>query len=165
MEQPARMHASEPCRLISRDVQHVRRLCCIQALADLATWLPLPVVREHIQVPLLLGLCRRPDVVLALISVAGALGSTYTAAHIVPPLLAIISSRVPESAGNLIFIPSSCGPERCYCTLFQWCRSCSQQSTWQCYRDKAQDAVSMRQHDSCVVSQKSLGKLLLCRFW
>ena len=73
----------------------------MQALAELALLLPLPVVREHIQEPLLLSLYRRPDVALALISLAGALGSTYTAIQIVPPLLAVLCSPVPESTGAL----------------------------------------------------------------
>ena len=74
----------------------------MQALAELATRLPLPVVREHVQGPLLASLHRRPDVALALISVAGALGSAYTATHIVPPLLAVLSSPVSGPAGDVL---------------------------------------------------------------
>lgn len=58
------------------------------------------MARECVQVPLLLSLPRRPDVALALIAMAAALGSTYAAAHILPPLLAILSSRVVGSSGN-----------------------------------------------------------------
>ena len=83
-------------------------LCCVQALAELAVWLPLPVVREHIQGPLLLSLHRRPDVALALISVSGALGSMYTTTQIVPPLLGILSSHVSGPAGALTLIRSTC---------------------------------------------------------
>ena len=68
----------------------------------MAAWLPLPVAREHIQAPLLQSLSGRPDVALALISVAGALGSDYTAVHIVPQLLAILCSRTSSSAGMLL---------------------------------------------------------------
>ena len=71
-------------------------------------WLPLPVVREHIQGPLLLSLHRRPDVALALISVSGALGSMYTTTQIVPPLLGILSSHVSGPAGALTLIRSTC---------------------------------------------------------
>lgn len=87
---------------LTESALHALQCCswyCTQALAELAVSLPLPVVREHIQGPLLLSLYRRPDVVLALISIAGALGSTYTATQIIPPLLAILTSRVSGPAG------------------------------------------------------------------
>ena len=80
---------------------------CAQALADMAAWLPLPVAREHIQAPLLQSLSKRPDVALALISVAGALGGDYAAAHLVPQLLAILCSRTLSSAGTLLLISST----------------------------------------------------------
>ena len=82
----------------------------MQALAGLAVSLPMPVVREHIQGPLLLSLYRRPDVALALISVAGALGSTYTATQIIPPLLAILTSSVSGPAGMLTLIERHVAP-------------------------------------------------------
>ena len=78
----------------------------MQALAELAVSLPLPVVREHIQGPLLLSMYRRPDVALALIRIAGALGSTYTAMQIVPLLLAILTSNISGAAGMLTLIQS-----------------------------------------------------------
>ena len=80
---------------------------CAQALADMAAWLPLPVAREHIQAPLLQSLSKRPDVTLALIGIAGALGGGYTAAHLVPQLLAILCSRALSSAGMLLLIGST----------------------------------------------------------
>ena len=79
----------------------------MQALTDMAAWLPLPVAREHIQAPLLQSLSKRPDVALALISIAGALGGDYTAAHLVPQLLAILCSRSLSSAGMLLLTGSS----------------------------------------------------------
>ena len=80
---------------------------CAQALADMAAWLPLPVMREHIQAPLLQSLSKRPDVALALISVAGALGGDYAAAHLVPQLLAILCSRTLNPAGRLLLTGST----------------------------------------------------------
>ena len=74
-------------------------------LAEMAAWLPLPVAREHVQVPLLLALPRRPDVALALIALASAFGSAYAAQHIIPPLLAILSSRAFGAAGMLPSMP------------------------------------------------------------
>ena len=71
----------------------------------MAAWLPLPVAREHVQVPLLLALPRRPDVALALIALASAFGSAYAAQHIIPPLLAILSSRAFGAAGMLPSMP------------------------------------------------------------
>lgn len=80
---------------------------CAQAVADIAAWLPLPVAREHVQAPLLQSLSKRPDVALALISVAGALGGDYAAAHLVPQLLAILCSRTLSSAGMLLLVSST----------------------------------------------------------
>ena len=80
----------------------------------MAAWLPLPVAREHIQTPLLLSLSKRPDVALALISLAGALGGDYTAAHLVPQLLAVLCSRTPSSAGMLLItitVPRASPPQ------------------------------------------------------
>ena len=59
--------------------------------------LPLPVTCEHVLRPLLLRLPARPDVALALIRLGPALGSAAASAHLVPPLLAVLSTRPPQS--------------------------------------------------------------------
>ena len=134
----------EPSVWVACGVSPCEEASCAQALADMAAWLPLPVAREHIQAPLLQSLSGRPDVALALIGVACALGGDYAAAHLVPQLLAILCSRTLSSAGMLLLAgstapcPSPASISTASCILqgliclrgnqvvLQECRGCSQ---------------------------------------
>ena len=99
------MPRSDCKHALREGVQPHEKVSPVQAIAEMAAWLPLPVAREHIQVPLLLALPRRPDVALALIVLASTFGSAYAAQHIIPPLLAILSSRAFGAAGVLPSVP------------------------------------------------------------
>eukprot|EP00884_Botryococcus_braunii_P002555 jgi/Botrbrau1/122/Bobra.0022s0108.1 len=68
-----------------------------QVIQLVAEQMPLPVALEEVVRPLLLLLEGPPDVVPALVGVAGALGGHSAAIHLLPPLLAIITCRTPVS--------------------------------------------------------------------
>lgn len=71
-----------------------------QALVSLGAFLPLPVTAEHLIRPLLLRLPARPEVALALMLVGSALGSCAASTHLVPPLLAVLTSHSPDQPGK-----------------------------------------------------------------